>query len=240
MLMTELVVVAGATGYVGRHLVVGLSDRGYRVRAIVRSRTRAERPGAYGAPSLTGHVAEWCEGDVIDPGFVVGLCDGADRVVSALGVTRQKASPWDVDYLANLRLLHEAEQGSVRSFLYINVMHADSGRSLILRSKAAFTQVLNRSSVSHQIINPSGYFSDVGDFLAMARSGVIVLHPPAGAVSHRSTAPTWPASASITSATRAVRGTSAAQMHSATPISQNSPPLQSESVAGQSNYRQLW
>lgn len=178
--MPELVVVAGATGYVGRYLVQELSDRGYRVRAIVRSRKRAEQPGAFGAPSLAGRVAEWCEGDVTAPSFVAGTCQGADRVCSALGVTRQKASPWDVDYLANLRLLEEAEHASVDSFLFVNVMHAAAGRSLILRSKAAFSEALARSSTAHQIVNPSGYFSDMREFLSMARTGFVLLPPGRG------------------------------------------------------------
>lgn len=178
--MTETVLVAGATGYLGRHMVTELARRGVRVRALVRSRARAERPGRHDAPSLAGKVAQWAEGDVTDPEFTGGVCDGADRVVSALGVTRQKASPWDIDYQANLNLLEAAERSGVRSFLYVSVMHARSGRSAVMRSKAAFAQVLTRSAVEHQVINPSGYFSDVGNFLAMARTGVAFIPPDLG------------------------------------------------------------
>ncbi len=177
----DTVVVAGATGYLGRHIVVELAERGHAVRAIVRSRERAEEHGPFGSPSLRDLVADWVVGPVTDPAFVSGVCAGADRVVSALGVTRQKASPWDVDFLANLRLLEDAERAQLRSFLYVNVLHAASGRSLILRSKAAFAAVLERSALAHQIVNPSGYFSDISDFLAMARAGLVVL-PPAGDV----------------------------------------------------------
>lgn len=178
--MSELVVVAGATGYLGRYLVQTLSCRGYSVRAIVRSRARAEEPGAFDAPSLAGSVNEWAEGDITDPAFVEGVCRGAQRVVSALGVTRQKASPWDVDYLANLHLLEDAEREDLRSFLYVGVMHVAVGRSLTMRSKAAFTQLLSRSSMTHQVINPSGYFSDLTDMLKMARTGIAILPPDPG------------------------------------------------------------
>lgn len=173
----ETVVVAGATGYLGRHLVVELSRRGFAVRAVVRSRDRAERPGPFGSPSLRGSVAEWAEGEITDTQFVRGLCRRSARVVSALGVTRQKTSPWEVDYRANLRLLEDAEREAVRSFLYVNVMHASSGTSLILRAKAAFATVLARSALPHQVINPSGYFSDIGEFLSLARRGIVVLPP---------------------------------------------------------------
>ncbi|HEU5006096.1 MAG TPA: NAD(P)H-binding protein [Jatrophihabitantaceae bacterium] len=178
--MTELVVVAGATGYLGRHVVAAFAGRGYRVRAIVRSRARAEEPGAFAAPALAGLVDEWLVGEVTDPGFLPGACQGAQRVVSALGVTRQKASPWDVDYLANLRLLQDAERERVGSFLYVNVMHASAGRSLIMRSKSAFAEALTRSPLAHQVINPSGYFSDLAGILQMARRRIVILPPDLG------------------------------------------------------------
>jgi uncharacterized protein YbjT (DUF2867 family) len=178
--MKELVVVAGATGYLGRHVVAALSDRGYRVRGIVRSRTRAEGPGPFRSPSLTGLVDDWLEGDITDPAFIHGACEGARRVISTLGVTRQKASPWDVDYLANLGLLEDAERAGAGSFLYVNVMHASAGRSLIMRSKSAFTEALTRSPLAHQVINPSGYFSDLTAMLTMARAGLTLLPPELG------------------------------------------------------------
>lgn len=40
-----------------------------------------------------------------------------------------------------------------------------------MRSKHAFSAALSRSTVSGQIVNPSGYFSNVTDFLLMARKG---------------------------------------------------------------------
>lgn len=170
--MGETVVVAGATGYVGRHVVDALAERGDRVRALVRSRERAEQPGGFGAPSLAGRVDEWRIVDYGHPSSLVDVTEGADRVVSALGVTRQKASPWQIDYLGNLRLLEDAERHGLKSFAYVNVLHSDSGTSLTMRSKYAFSQALARSAVAPQIVNPSGYFSDVSDFLRMAQRGI--------------------------------------------------------------------
>lgn len=169
--MSETIVVAGATGYIGRHVVEALDAHGYRVRALVRSQEKAEGPGPFDAPSLRGHVAEWRVVDYSDSTTLRDVCEGTDRLVSALGVTRQKASPWDIDYLGNLRLLEDAERCGLASFLYVNVLHAETGTSLTMRSKHAFAETLRRSRVAGQIINPSGYFSDVTDFLLMAQKG---------------------------------------------------------------------
>lgn len=170
--MTHTIVVAGATGYVGRHVVAALDAKGFRVRALVRSREKAEAPGKFGAPSLRKHVAEWKVVDYSNPDTIRGVCEGADRLVSALGVTRQKASPWNIDFLGNLRLLEDAERHGLASFLYVNVLHCASGTSLTMRSKHAFAETLRRSQVNAQIVNPSGYFSDISDFLLMARKGI--------------------------------------------------------------------
>ncbi|NHB85870.1 NmrA family NAD(P)-binding protein [Tessaracoccus sp. HDW20] len=52
--MDETIVVAGATGYVGRHVVAALSAAGHRVRVLVRSRERAEAEGPFGHPGSAG------------------------------------------------------------------------------------------------------------------------------------------------------------------------------------------
>lgn len=53
------VLVAGATGYLGRYLVEELHYRGYKVRAIASDRNRAEKSGAWEAPDLKGLVDNW-------------------------------------------------------------------------------------------------------------------------------------------------------------------------------------
>ena len=50
--MTAPILVAGATGYLGRFIVAELHRRGHRVRAVVRDRDRAVSPGPWEAPGL--------------------------------------------------------------------------------------------------------------------------------------------------------------------------------------------
>lgn len=82
--MSEKVLVAGATGYVGRYLVQALHGAGYQVRALVRSQQVAEAPGAYGAPALSGLVDEWVVRDITADGQAEGLCGGGLTVWSLL------------------------------------------------------------------------------------------------------------------------------------------------------------
>ena len=173
------VLVAGATGYLGRYVVAELHNRGHLIRAVARDRDRARRQGPWGSPSLDGLVDEWALGNVTDPRFTRDLAADVEHVVSALGVTRQKADPWQIDNLANLAILDSALKHA-GSFTYINALGGDRCPARLTRAKSAFAQTLSVAEISSQIINPPAYFSDMTEVLAMARRGLVtVLRPTA-------------------------------------------------------------
>lgn len=74
------IVVVGASGYAGRHIVEQAHRRGHQVRAVVRDKARAESAGAWGASSLTNMVDEWAVGDVTDRSWAAGVCEGLMRL----------------------------------------------------------------------------------------------------------------------------------------------------------------
>jgi len=171
----QTVFIAGATGYLGRYLCAEYRRRGYQVTALVRDRTRA---GDLSADTLV-------EAEATRPDTLRGIMAGTDLVVSALGITRQAdgLTYADVDFGANLNLLREAERAGVGRFAYVHVLNADAMRQVpLVRAKADFVDALTASALPSTVIAPSGYFSDMGDFLAMARSGRVWLF---GAGDHR-------------------------------------------------------
>ena len=171
------VLVAGATGYLGRYVVAELHRRGHLVRAVVRDRDRARREGPWGSPSLDGLVDEWALGNVTDPRFTRDLAADVEHVVSTLGVTRQKADPWQIDNLANLAILTSALKHA-SSFTYINTLGGDRCPARLTRAKSAFAQTLSVAEINSQIINPPAYFSDMTEVLAMARRGLVAVFRP--------------------------------------------------------------
>ncbi|OLO83561.1 SDR family oxidoreductase [Actinomyces naeslundii] len=171
------VLVAGATGYLGRYVVAELHSRGHLVRAVVRDRDRARKEGPWGSPSLDGLVDEWALGNVTDPRFTRDLAADVEHVVSALGVTRQKADPWQIDNLANLAILNSALKHA-GSFTYINTLGGDRCPARLTRAKSAFAQTLSVAEIGAQIINPPAYFSDMTEVLTMARRGLVAVFRP--------------------------------------------------------------
>lgn len=164
----KTVFIAGATGYLGRYLCQEYQRRGWYVAALVRDATRAK--------SLCAD--QLIEAKATEPATLVGTMSGADLVISALGITRQAdgLGYWDVDYHANLNLLREAEEAGVGRFAYVHVLHADTmGHVPLVAAKSAFVEALQQSALPSTVIAPSGYFSDMGDILAMAEAGRVWL-----------------------------------------------------------------
>ena len=160
------ILVAGATGYLGRNVVKALKDRGYWVRALGRSEAKLD--------PIKEFADELFIGEVTDPGSLDGLCDGIDVVFSSVGITRQKdgLTYEDVDYQGNRNLLTIAEGSGVSKFVYVHVLNAEQLQHVaMIQAKQAFVDELKRSALDHTVICPTGFFSDMEEFLSMARSG---------------------------------------------------------------------
>jgi uncharacterized protein YbjT (DUF2867 family) len=164
------VLVAGATGYLGQFVVRALKAKGYWIRALGRSASRL-------AP-VEDYADELFIGEVTDPDSLTGLCDGIDVVFSSVGITRQKDGLTynDVDYQANRNLLTIAEGASVSKFVYVHVLNAEQLQHVaMIQAKQAFVDALKRSPLDHTVICPTGFFSDMEEFLKMARAGRVYL-----------------------------------------------------------------
>lgn len=164
------ILVAGATGYLGRNVVKALKDRGYWVRALGRSETKLEPISAFADEEFIGEVT--------DLGSLDGLCDGIDVVFSSVGITRQKdgLTYRDVDYQGNRNLLTVAEESRVSKFVYVHVLNAEKLQHIaMIQAKQAFVDEFKQSALETTVICPTGFFSDMEEFLSMARSGRVYL-----------------------------------------------------------------
>lgn len=168
------VLVAGATGYLGRFLVKAFSARGWNVRVLVRNSSRLEEPGPALSPRIADVVDEVVIGDVTEPETIRGAAADCDVVFSTISLMGAKSSvTWhEVDYLGNLALLREAVSSGAQKFGYVSVFNADQLLHVpMVEAHEQFADELSRERIEHVVVRPTGYFSDVGAFLSMAQSG---------------------------------------------------------------------
>ena len=164
------IIVAGATGYLGRHIIKELQFRGLPFQAIARNTEKLQKMGLSPGQIISAEVtkAETLE----------GVLHGADVLISTVGITRQKdgLSYMDVDYQANMNLLHEAKAAGVSKFIYVSVIGGEQMRHLkIMEAKEKFVDALKLWGMDYAVIRPNGFFSDMKDFLEMAKKGRVYL-----------------------------------------------------------------
>ena len=172
---TKTVLIAGATGYLGKHAVKAFKERGYWVRVLTRSKERLFEPGPFTAPALEpSDIDDIFVGEISKPETLAGLMDGIDIVYSSVGISRQRDGLTfeQVDYQCNRNLIDLCQNSSVRQFVYVSMQGAENIMQL------AITQVhervvadLRNSGLDYRIVRPCGYFSDMGVLYDMAAKG---------------------------------------------------------------------
>jgi len=174
------VVVAGATGYLGKFVAHEFKNRGYWVRALTRSVASLEKPGPFTAPAIPpDSIDEIFIGEATKPETLKGLCEGPiDVVFSSIGISRQRDGLTfeQVDYQANRNLIDLCCDSDVRKFVYVSMLGAEQIADLeITKAHERVVNDLERSGLEYAIVRPSGYFSDMGAVLDMAKRGRVLL-----------------------------------------------------------------
>ena len=117
--------------------------------------------------------------DVTKPESLKGLCDGADCVITTVGLTKTSATVtnYEIDYQGNVNLLNEAKAAGVKYFTYISVLKADEAPKVpMLHAKFLFEEELKKSGISYTIHRPTGYFYDIVKvFRPMVEKGEVTL-----------------------------------------------------------------
>lgn len=164
------IAIAGATGYLGKHIVSQVIEQNLAGIALARNLEKLEE---FESENIQKTKAEFTK-----PQSLNGILDGVDTIISTVGITRQKdgLTYMDVDYQANVNLLNEAKNAGVRKFVYVSVLNGQNMRHLkICEAKERFVDELKNSGLQYTIIRPTGFFSDMKDFLVMAKRGRVYL-----------------------------------------------------------------
>lgn len=166
-----MILVTGATGFVGKNVVKALRTRGKEVRCLVRTSARAHAVADY-------HV-EIAYGDVLDPSALKEAMQGIDTVVHLVAIIREKRN--QTFDLVNRRgtemVAQAAREAGVKHFVHMSAIGAqDNPAYPYLHSKWQGEQAVKNSGVSYTIFRPSIQFGE-GDEFINTLAGVIKAFP---------------------------------------------------------------
>jgi len=163
------VVLAGAYGNLGADIFKSLLKAGHEVVAADMIQRDLGVEGNYTFKKI----------DVQDKATLAGLCDGADAVITTVGLTKTSAevTNYQIDYQGNLNILEEAKKAGVKYFTYISVLKADKAPKVpMLHAKYLFEEELKKSGIAYTIHRPTGYFYDIVKvFRPMIEKGEVTL-----------------------------------------------------------------
>lgn len=175
-----MILVTGAGGFVGRHVVRELVRAGGRVRALVRGTRRAA--------SLAGLDCELATGDVTDATSIAGAVDGCDGVVHLVAIIHGSATSFDRVIAGGARNVVEAARAAgVRRLVHLSALgvgEATKDTVPYYRAKWAAEGAVRESGIPHAILRPSFVFGPDGGalprFLRIARLAPVTPIPGAG------------------------------------------------------------
>ena len=166
------IVLAGAFGNLGAEILKALCAGGHEVVAAdLKEGSIAGFEGKYTFKAI----------DATKPETLKGICDGADMVISTVGLTgaSTRFNAYDIDYMGNVNLLNEAKSAGVKKFNYISVISCDepgADKVPMLHAKYLFEGDLKESGLDYIIHRPTGYFYDIAKvFKPMVEKGEMQL-----------------------------------------------------------------
>ncbi len=155
------VLVTGATGFVGPHVVHALRARETPVRALVREAARASRLSAWGV--------ELAVGDVTDPASLSAACEGADCVVHLVAIIRGRPQDFQRVMTEGTRnVVAAAQQAGVGRFVLASALGLEERTKDAVPYYAAkweMERAVREAELEHVILRPSFVFGRDGGVL---------------------------------------------------------------------------
>jgi uncharacterized protein YbjT (DUF2867 family) len=158
-----VILLTGATGNVGSAVLRRLTDRGERVRCLVRD------PRRLGPERVRVQIAL---GDLADPASFRNALRGVKTVIHLAAAIRDqpRASIEELNGVATLRLVRGAERAGVERFLFFSAMGAIAhSPSRFFRAKALAAEYVEQSDLPTTVFEPSIIYSPHDPWVTLMR-----------------------------------------------------------------------
>jgi len=145
-----MIVITGASGFVGGHLVSHLLSAGSDISCLARSETASR--------SLLAKGCRVIRGDITRPETLREILHQDDFVIHLVGIIEEKgpATFQAIHVQGTGDLVAEAKRAGVRHFFYQSALGADRGSwSGYLRTKAEAEEIVRQSGIPFTIFRPS-------------------------------------------------------------------------------------
>jgi uncharacterized protein YbjT (DUF2867 family) len=160
-----MILVTGATGFVGGHVVTALRRAGKQVRCLVRDLRRAERPELAGCELVVG--------DMTDPASLGAAVEGVDCVLHLVAIRQGAPAQFERIMSRGTRdLVVAAQAAGARRFVHMSALGVDERTKDLVpyyRAKWAMEEAVRGSSLPFVIFRPSFVFGETGGILPTFR-----------------------------------------------------------------------
>jgi uncharacterized protein YbjT (DUF2867 family) len=159
-----MILITGATGYVGRHLVSRLVEQGERPRCLVRDVKRA-------ATILPASNVELAQGDTVDPASLQEAVRGIDTIVHAAFITADHKESTgnhyeDTNVRGTENLIKAASAAGVKRMIEISGLGTKEDKpGSYMQGRYLAEKMLKESSLDWTIIQPSVLFGKGAPFI---------------------------------------------------------------------------
>ena len=174
-----VVLVTGATGFIGRAVVGELLKHNYAVRCLVRT------PGS--ERMFSDKSVEIYYGDIRDENSIVSACHGVEFVINLVSTISpgRGSDMFSTNVVGVTKLVSAIENvGSVKRLVHVSVLGAnDNPRERYFFSKWKGDQEVKRARTSHTIIRPS-VITGASDRFSNLLGSLVRLFPVVPVVGH--------------------------------------------------------
>jgi dihydroflavonol-4-reductase len=118
-----MILVTGGTGFLGSYIIQQLVEKGYKVRALRRSKTVPAW-----IPAAIFNSVEWVEGDILDVVSLEDAMEGVDAIIHSAAVVsfakQDRVNMYQVNVEGTANVVNIALEKNIRRLVYISSVAA--------------------------------------------------------------------------------------------------------------------